>query len=648
MSQKCKQYGRRTGGNGRANNGRNTDQNGRDRNQNNVGSRFVANKVAKFKSTEDDNYCDNLCTLIGPENKPEEGYVLLKVLGLGHQLRGYNKYEYSLPLKQRNIYDLHKTFVESNWTLPAFNMTKGSIQQEFYLRTREAWTAWHQRKMSTRNINNVYVDTAEIGTVPWDRVQPKLSQVLKFFRDVWILKPNLNKKEAHDLARKLLLKHIKTGKDPSKFFKRYITEKREESAYELLDDMAHSLSDDKTHFDDPIKACKTFRVVLGHLGKSTRGRHRDWFDCLLEWYSSMPGKEEEIIERFKWLDNVELQELPEENAKRRKHEKNQAKRAAQTQALAALADADANAAMDIDAPDLTDAAVAASGTATSTTTTIAEAAEAEETAEAAAASTTTTTTTAEAAAASTKTTTTVEAAVVSTTTTTDVLNDTSKTATQAPAPAPASKVPTHRLMANQTEVPIVELSVSDLKENENALDKLHGTYINKICHDGNFINLAPTVERKRSAGGAIKFTKPNALWAKANIWLYVQLQSFNSTMTATYELKTKGMSADTRVKYAIQCSELCGFFREGEVKTKAHVDANISQWLPPLLQHSFVMHMATLFSLYAGINFPPPPKNQALVSNYKKAKSALRHTRFPSYASGVLQHVVDKLVELKV
>ena len=173
-------------------------------------------------------------------------------------------------------------------------------------------------------------------------------------------------------------------------------------------------------------------------------------------------------------------------------------------------------------------------------------------------------------------------------------------------------------MVNQPEVPLVGILVSDLKNKENDLDTLHGKYINKICHDGNFINLSP----KLVEGGKIKFALPDAVWAKANTWLFVQLQSFNSTMIATYELKVKEkkMPASVRDKHAIQCGEVCGFFRKGEVTTKAHVDAHISQWLPSLFQHSFLHHMASLFSLCAGTNYPLPPKDEELVSNYKMAK----------------------------
>ena len=90
----------------------------------------IAMKSAKFNSTDDDNYCNILCTVIGPEKKQHEAFVLLLALGLGVQLRGYDMIDFALPMEQHHIQDLNQQMQENNWTLLAFNITSGQKQNE--------------------------------------------------------------------------------------------------------------------------------------------------------------------------------------------------------------------------------------------------------------------------------------------------------------------------------------------------------------------------------------------------------------------------------------------------------------------------------------------------------------------------------------
>ena len=175
-------------------------------------------------------------------------------------------------------------------------------------------------------MNIVYVDASSVGSVTWSRVQVKLSHALKFFRDVWILNPHLNKNAAHELAKKLLQTHVKTVNSRKSFFTRYIAQIREKIAFTTLDEMGKNVvfaqNSDGTEFADPRKACDQIPEVLTHLGKNCKkASPRDCFEKLIGWYDGIPLNQKPLIKRFIWIDDVELATLPEEIKNYRKSTK---------------------------------------------------------------------------------------------------------------------------------------------------------------------------------------------------------------------------------------------------------------------------------------------------------------------------------------
>jgi len=132
-------------------------------------------------------------------------------------------------------------------------------------------------------------------------------------------------------------------------------------------------------------------------------------------------------------------------------------------------------------------------------------------------------------------------------------------------------------MVNTGEVATIDLTVDNLKGEEEKIDNL--------ANDETLINKAPMQDKKkRPKGGRLVFTKPPDDWASAKTWEFVQIQSLINLFTTTYGVKVKTMQAPKRNEFAIKCCELHAFFRKGEVKNKAHMDDNIGQWLPALLQ----------------------------------------------------------------
>ena len=274
-------------------------------------------KVARFHGTEDDNYCNNLATVLGPAKKPKEYFVLLLTLGLGEHLRGYDRYDFALPMEQADVQEMHQELLEAGWKMPDYNIKQGQKQGEYLLRVRQAWKSWCTKKQSTKNYNQVHVDASLVGSVAWERVQVKLPHALKFFWDIWILNPHLTKVEAHDLAEKLMKTHVPIGNARKKFINRYIAEKREKIAHKSLDKMGASLSEDQTEFTEPEECCEQIREIIAHLGLGT---HRDWFDAVKTWYDNLKLSEDRLIRRFRWLEAMTLQPLAAEIAKRQKDE----------------------------------------------------------------------------------------------------------------------------------------------------------------------------------------------------------------------------------------------------------------------------------------------------------------------------------------
>ena len=90
-----------------------------------------AMKAAKFMPTEDDKYMTNLCIMIGPKKDAMHYEQLLLTLGMGHQLCGYDKIDFALPMFKDDIAELHRTMAESDWQLPPFNIKSGERQREY-------------------------------------------------------------------------------------------------------------------------------------------------------------------------------------------------------------------------------------------------------------------------------------------------------------------------------------------------------------------------------------------------------------------------------------------------------------------------------------------------------------------------------------
>jgi len=74
-------------------------------------------KAGHFAPTDDNNCCNNLAAVLGPEKKQTECFVLLLALGLGVQLRGYDPVDFAFPMEGNHIQELHRETIENKWTL---------------------------------------------------------------------------------------------------------------------------------------------------------------------------------------------------------------------------------------------------------------------------------------------------------------------------------------------------------------------------------------------------------------------------------------------------------------------------------------------------------------------------------------------------
>jgi len=284
-------------------------------------------KVAKFASTDDDNYCTNMCILVGPKKKPAYNQILLTVLGLGPQFRQCDMVDYALPMEKDDIQELHDAMVNDNWSLPPFNIRQGDKQKTYRLRTEEAYKSWLKKRESTKQLNAHYTDVHDAATVEWGVIQGLLSSALQFFRGVWILNPTHSKSQAFTIAKQLIKRHVKTKSQRNSFFKRHIAEKRQQLAHNALNEMKGELVNNQ--FPDPVQACKDIRVILDHLGESSKGSDRKCFEKLQAWCCKIPMASVALIEKFDWLDpegDLMLQELPEEADIRQEKEKAEADR----------------------------------------------------------------------------------------------------------------------------------------------------------------------------------------------------------------------------------------------------------------------------------------------------------------------------------
>ena len=171
---------------------------------------------------------------------------------------------------------------------------------------------------------------------------------------------------------------------------------------------------------------------------------------------------------------------------------------------------------------------------------------------------------------------------------------------------------------------------------------------------GSSLPLAGPIELAKSkattaptASSLVSIVDANTVaYFNAKTFEYLQIQSLVNLITTSYGLTIKTVPASTRDKYAIECGEVCGFFRPDEVTSKDHMNAHLQQWLPKLLQPTFGAYMAALFILFARTYYPPAPKDGVLRANYKWAKSALENKRFSKFGETILRKIVNMLVEL--
>ena len=133
--------------------------------------------------------------------------------------------------------------------------------------------------------------------------------MLQFLRDVWICNPHLKKREeAFDLGVRLLKMHIKNKAQRKRFFSGYIRELREKVALLRLEKLGTTLSNNSTVLDHPVSACSEIKLVLYDLGLTTKGSDRDCFCRLQNWYFQLRPSEQDKIDKFDWLENLQLQE----------------------------------------------------------------------------------------------------------------------------------------------------------------------------------------------------------------------------------------------------------------------------------------------------------------------------------------------------
>ena len=557
----------------------------------------LATKNANFKADQDDNYCGYVDTMLGPAKAIPENTVMLIVLGLGPQLRGYDETEFALPWQHDQIQEMAQEVANNGWVLPTFNYTQNPVMKSCVNKIKAAWAAREKNKISTKNLNEHYVkEIHKLFKQPWDRVQTKLSQTLQFFYYVWLLHPGLTREEAYNRALQYM-KTVKSGKARQRFFPTLIKQKKECAAVNevvKLEDELEQVKPDVFQFKDPVAACETMRKALAVMGRSTKGTHRQIYQRFEEWYldCTVDHSKSKYAERLEWMDTVVLQELPDEKEKREAKEAEEKKKEARSTA--------------------TNTATAGAPTAGSTTGS-------------ATGSPTGTSTPANAVATGTP-----------TTNTTDPPTD-----------------PTNKPSEEAPEVPaggheIIDLTIDDLARVEEAINNTQGTMVVYLTQD-KVASKGPKKARQVS-GKAIKFGKPqDGNWAKNKNWEFGQLQTLVITLSTVYGMNVpKSMGKEKKIEYAIKCAEALGFFEEGVCTTKAHMDAHINTWISPL--HSpacFLTYMSTLYAWFGRDVFPNKGKAfDELKSNYKKAKSALANNRFTAYGSSVLGRHLETLVTI--
>ena len=144
-------------------------------------------KQTKYTGSSDDFYCTNVSTLLGADKPPPEHSILLVVLGLGPQLRGYDEVHYALPMEQTEVQTMAAKMRQDAWKLPTYNITKGVVQNEYCKQTEKGWKNWEKKKLSMHASNNQYdVNlTKQQTTAGWIQVQAKI--VICSFLLFWCL-----------------------------------------------------------------------------------------------------------------------------------------------------------------------------------------------------------------------------------------------------------------------------------------------------------------------------------------------------------------------------------------------------------------------------------------------------------------------------
>ena len=185
---------------------------------------------------------------------------------------------------------------------------------------------------------------------------------------------------------------------------------------------------------------------------------------------------------------------------------------------------------------------------------------------------------------------------------------------------------------------IIDLTVDDLKDYEINLDTTEGKFLVKLGSN-ELRKEAPKII-SRGAGGRIKFDNPTPEWQSSKTWEFIQIQSLVNVLTTVYGLVPLGGRESVLVSRAENCAGKLGYISERR-HTKDHMKEHIKKWLPKFLHNAFIPYMAML----EGLLSPAALGYEITRKNYKLAKSALKHNRFPPVASARLQVIINTVVD---
>ncbi len=645
-------------------------------------------KAAKFSSTDDDNYCSNMCVLIGPKKKPPLFEILLTVLGLGPQFRGYDMVDYALPMAQDDIQELHQQMVTNDWKLPSYNIRAGNSQGIYRQRTEQAYRTWLTKRAGTKNLNKHHIDVHDVAAVEWSVVQSLLSSALQFFRDVWILNPTKSKQQVYKDAIKIMRKHVKTKAQRRSFFKRHIAEKRQKLAHSALDEMKGLLVEDK--FPDPIQACQDIRAILGHLGLSAKGSDRKCFERIQGWYTKIPMAFTELIDRFDWLDpegDLVLQETPDETAARLEKEKEDEEELAarlekekeekdrlEKETAARLEkEKEEKDRREKERTNIAAAALLDVGTVRTNETVEAT----NETVGATSNNSNQNSSSDHAAAKPSN-----EGDRERNKGTGEEKKqeeelDQHSSSDHAAVPAKPSndgdrenegtgeekkqddEVDTHDITAGKKDdheetdkqekepdfVEIIDLTVDDLKPFQYEMDQKAGKMVATLSSESLAVGAPKPL--KKGEGGRIKYSAPKPDWKASKTWEFTQIQVLVNVLTTLYGMKLPPRTSEKdRMIRVTRCANKLGFFVTGTVPAKkANIQAHVEQWSPVCLRSSFIAYLDILEALLS----PAVNVEDTVRKRYKLAKSALVNgNSFSPYAAATLQEVIKSVVAIEL